>query len=65
MLAGVLNTPYPPPDLLHSMAEKIKILPDTKEQPAPEGTAPAQPQPASVSAPAAPTAENKEAPKQV
>lgn len=31
MLAGVLNTPYPPPDLLHPMAEKIKILPETKE----------------------------------
>jgi hypothetical protein len=27
MLSSVLNTPYPPPDLLHPMAEKIQILP--------------------------------------
>jgi hypothetical protein len=26
MLSSILNTPYPPPDLLHSMAEKIFIL---------------------------------------
>jgi len=26
MLSSVLNTPYPPPDLLHSMAEKIQII---------------------------------------
>ncbi len=54
MLAGVLNTPYPPPDLLHSMAEKIKILPEIEEQPAP-----VQPQTAAP----APATENKEAPK--
>jgi hypothetical protein len=29
ILASILNTPYPPPDLLHSMAEKIQILPST------------------------------------
>ena len=26
MLAANLNTPYPPPDLLHPMAEKIQII---------------------------------------
>ena len=26
MLSSTLNTPYPPPDLLHPMAEKIQIL---------------------------------------
>lgn len=26
MLSSVLNTPYPPPDLLHPMAEKIQII---------------------------------------
>jgi hypothetical protein len=50
MLSSTLNTPYPPPDLLHPMAEKIQILstnpqnqspPETTE--APPATAPAQP----------------------
>jgi len=37
ILASILNTPYPPPDLLHPMAEKIQILPSTpKPQPEPE-----------------------------
>jgi hypothetical protein len=27
ILSSNLNTPYPPPDLLHPMAEKIQILP--------------------------------------
>ena len=40
ILASILNTPYPPPDLLHPMAEKIQILPSTpKPQPQPEQTA--------------------------
>ena len=40
ILASILNTPYPPPDLLHPMAEKIQILPSTpKPQPEPEQTA--------------------------
>lgn len=26
MLSSILNTPYPPPDLLHPMAEKIHII---------------------------------------
>lgn len=39
ILASILNTPYPPPDLLHPMAEKIQILPSTpKPQPEPEQT---------------------------
>ena len=29
MLSSNLNTPYPPPDLLHPMAEKIQILSNT------------------------------------
>ena len=45
ILASILNTPYPPPDLLHPMAEKIQILPSTpKPEPKPEQTAtPEQP----------------------
>lgn len=40
ILASILNTPYPPPDLLHPMAEKIKILPSTPQAPPkPEQTA--------------------------
>jgi len=31
LLSSVLNTPYPPPDLLHPMQEKIQILPDSTE----------------------------------
>jgi hypothetical protein len=47
VLASILNTPYPPPDLLHPMAEKIQILPSTpKPEPKPEQTAtPAPPAP--------------------
>jgi hypothetical protein len=46
ILASILNTPYPPPDLLHPMAEKIKILPSTpKPQPQPEQTAATEPAP--------------------
>ena len=37
MLSSNLNTPYPPPDLLHPMAEKIQILSSTPQnQPPPE-----------------------------
>lgn len=31
MLASNLDTPYPPPDLLHPMAERIQILPPTPQ----------------------------------
>jgi len=31
MLAANLNTPYPPPDLLHPMAEKIQIILSTPQ----------------------------------
>ncbi len=64
MLAGVLNTPYPPPDLLHSMSEKIKILPATEEQPSqPKKEATPPPAQPKTEATPAPTAENKETPK--
>jgi hypothetical protein len=45
ILASILNTPYPPPDLLHPMAEKIQILASSpKPKPEPEQTAtPEQP----------------------
>jgi len=29
MLSSILNVPYPPPDLLHPMQERIQILPPT------------------------------------
>ncbi len=46
ILASILNTPYPPPDLLHPMAEKIQILSSTpKPQPEPkQASTPEQPQ---------------------
>jgi hypothetical protein len=31
LLSSVLDTPYPPPDLLHPMQEKIQILPKNAE----------------------------------
>jgi hypothetical protein len=31
LLSSVLKTPYPPPDLLHPMQEKIQILPKSLE----------------------------------
>jgi len=41
ILSSNLNTPYPPPDLLHPMAEKIQILSDTpKKQSSPENPEP-------------------------
>jgi hypothetical protein len=73
MLSSNLNTPYPPPDLLHPMAEKIQILSNntSQEQKPPEKseapvatTAPAPTAPVAASAaPSAPTAE-KTAPSQ-
>ena len=35
MLSSTLNTPYPPPDLLHPMAEKIQILSSTPQNQTP------------------------------
>jgi len=32
LLSSVLDAPYPPPDLLHPMQEKIQILPQSSEQ---------------------------------
>jgi hypothetical protein len=57
ILASIINTPYPPPDLLHPMAEKIQILPSTpKPEPKPEQTTtPAQP-----SAPEKPPAQTQQ-----
>jgi hypothetical protein len=52
ILASILNTPYPPPDLLHPMAEKIQILPTT---PKPEQAATPE-QPATPEKPPAETA---------
>jgi hypothetical protein len=57
ILASILNTPYPPPDLLHPMAEKIQILPSTpKPEPKPEQTA----TPAPPSAPEKPPAQTQQ-----
>ena len=51
ILSSILNTPYPPPDLLHPMQEKIQILPAAsknegaqvvKEQETPAEKPPAQ-----------------------
>ena len=49
MLSSNLNTPYPPPDLLHPMAEKIQILSSTPQN---------QPPPEKPEAPAVATASN-------
>jgi len=59
MLAANLSTPYPPPDLLHPMAEKILIIsstpqnqlpPEQTEAPAPASPVSATPPPASQQA---------------
>jgi hypothetical protein len=60
MLSANLNTPYPPPDLLHPMAEKIQIIsstpqnqlpPEKTEAPATASPVSATPPPASQKAP--------------
>jgi hypothetical protein len=65
MLSSNLNTPYPPPDLLHPMAEKIQILSSTpcpepekteEENPAAQTTPNAAP---AATQPAQPSAEKK------
>ena len=37
MLSSILNTPYPPPDLLHPMAEKIQIVPTNSQSKSEKG----------------------------
>jgi len=60
ILASILNTPYPPPDLLHPMAEKIQILPSTpKPQPEPEQTATPEQSPTPEKPPAQTTTGDK------
>lgn len=65
MLSSNLNTPYPPPDLLHPMAEKIQILSNNagqsseKTEAAPATGAPAQPAASTAPAAAQPTTEKK------
>jgi hypothetical protein len=57
MLSSNLNTPYPPPDLLHPMAEKIQILsnngqnPPAEQKPLESPAPTAQPAPASSAQP--------------
>jgi hypothetical protein len=60
MLSANLNTPYPPPDLLYPMAEKIQIIsgtpqnqlpPEKTEAPAPAPQVSAAPPPDSQQAP--------------
>lgn len=50
ILSSILNTPYPPPDLLHPMQEKIRIFPVTSKneaaQVAKESETPVQKPPA-------------------
>ena len=58
MLSSILNTPYPPPDLLHPMAEKIQIIATPPPQPTTEGAgAPQNPAAVPPAAPAAATSE--------
>jgi nucleoid-associated protein YgaU len=61
MLSSNLNTPYPPPDLLHPMAEKIQILSSTPQNQSPpeKPEAPAAAPTASPAQPADKQAPNK------
>jgi len=61
MLAANLNTPYPPPDLLHPMAEKIQIIASppqnqlsSEKTEAPVSAATVSASPATASQPSAP-----------
>jgi hypothetical protein len=53
MLSSILNTPYPPPDLLHPMAEKIQIIQTPMQPEKTEAPAPSAGQPAATAAPQA------------
>jgi hypothetical protein len=55
ILASILNTPYPPPDLLHPMAEKIQILPSTPPAQQQSEEAQAQEQPVTEQPPPQPS----------
>jgi hypothetical protein len=54
MLSSNLNTPYPPPDLLHPMAEKIQILSNIPNQSSTAEKTETAPITASTPPPAAP-----------
>ncbi len=55
MLSSILNTPYPPPDLLHPMAEKIQILQTPSQSQSEKTGSPAQPPIQTVPTPASAT----------
>jgi len=60
ILSSNLNTPYPPPDLLHPMAEKIQILSDkTQKQLTPDQPSLGAAAPVSQTSPADKQASNK------
>jgi hypothetical protein len=52
MLSSILNTPYPPPDLLHPMAEKIQIISGSPQPEKIEAAPTAQPPTAATAPPA-------------
>lgn len=62
MLSSVLNAPYPPPDLLHPMAEKIQIVSASPPQPEEKAETPAAQPTAEQPAPAQPAAQQTQAP---
>jgi hypothetical protein len=59
MLSSILNTPYPPPDLLHPMAEKIQIVPTTSQAQSEKGESSEPQTSAQPSQPAKPAPEAK------
>jgi hypothetical protein len=59
MLSSILNTPYPPPDLLHPMAEKIQIVPTNSQAQPDKGESSEQQTKAQPSQPAASAPEAK------
>ncbi len=61
MLSSILNTPYPPPDLLHPMAEKIQIVPTTSQAQPEKGESSEQQTKAQPSQPAPPATPAPEA----
>ena len=55
MISSILNAPYPPPDLLHPMAEKIMIIPDKPLQTNQSEIVAAPPATVDAAAPVAPS----------